>query len=264
MPSDRPRPDASAGWTRFGERVVPEPAKARLVHEVFDNVASRYDLMNDLMSAGIHRLWKDRLVAWLNPRPPMRILDVAGGTGDVALRLHKRLASRRTERDRGGQVVVCDINLAMLEIGRDRALNHGVVAEIEWVCGDAEALAWPSAAFDAYTIAFGIRNVTDLRAALAEARRVLRPGGRFLCLEFSQPAAPAIEPLYEAYARHVLPRIGALVTGHGEAYRYLVESIRHFPDQEAFSELVREAGLGRVRYRNLAGGIAALHSAWRL
>jgi len=262
--SDRPRPETDTAWTRFGERVVPAEAKARLVHDVFANVAPRYDLMNDLMSAGIHRLWKDRLVAWLNPRPPMHILDVAGGTGDVALRLHRRLRSRGTARAQGGQVVVCDINAAMLEIGRDRAFDDGVVGRIEWVCGDAEALPWPTAAFDAYTIAFGIRNVTDLPRALAEARRVLKPGGRFLCLEFSLPATPGVEPLYEAYARHVLPRIGELVTGHGEAYRYLVESIRHFPDQKAFADLVREAGLERVRYRNLSGGIAALHSAWRL
>ena len=261
---DRPGPETGAAWAQFGDRLVPREAKVRLVREVFDNVAARYDLMNDLMSGGVHRLWKDRLVAWLNPRPPMHVLDVAGGTGDVARRIHDQFRRHGSGHDRPGRVVVCDINPAMVENGRDRALDHGVLTDLEWLCGDAEALPCRDRTFDAFTIAFGLRNVTDIPRALSEARRVLKPGGRLLCLEFSRIVVPALEPLYEAYAQHLLPRIGQVVTGHGDAYRYLVESIRRFPDQDRLAELMSEAGFARARYRNLSGGIAALHSAWRL
>ena len=245
------------GEAEFGFRRVPRAAKSRLVRAVFDRVAPRYDLMNDLMSAGIHRLWKDAMVDWLAPRPGQRLLDVASGTGDIALRIHARTRGR-------ARVAVCDINVDMAQIGRDRALDRGVVAGIDWLCGDAEALPFASQDFDGYTIAFGLRNVTDIDRALAEARRVLRPGGRFLCLEFSRVVVPLLDQLYERYSFIVVPWLGALVTGSREAYQYLVESIRRFPPQQALAERIERAGLGRVCVRNLSGGIAALHSAWRL
>jgi len=242
----------------FGFRRVRAAEKAPLVRGVFDSVAARYDLMNDLMSGGLHRLWKRDLVGALSLRAGHRAVDVAGGTGDVAFRLHAALG-----RAGGGEVVVCDINPAMLTLGRDRALDRGIVAGMAWVVGDAEALPLPDRCADAYTIAFGIRNVTRIEAALAEARRVLRPGGRFACLEFSRFAVPALAPLYDAYSFGVVPWIGQRVTGDRAAYAYLVESIRRFPDQEAFARLIGAAGLGAVRWRNLSGGIVALHTAWR-
>ncbi len=243
----------------FGFRRVAEDTKAPLVRAVFDSVAGRYDLMNDLMSGGIHRLWKDRLIAWLKPRPGQILLDVAGGTGDIACRALPRLAPAE-----GGGVVVCDINVQMLEIGRARALDDGIVAGIEWVCGDAEALPVADRSVDLYTIAFGLRNVTRLERALAEARRVLKLGGRFLCLEFAPTAAPWLAPAYDLYSFRVLPLIGAVVTGDRDAYTYLVESIRRFPPQQALCDAIEAAGLERARFQNLTGGIAALHSAWRL
>ncbi|MGE0259352.1 MAG: class I SAM-dependent methyltransferase [Alphaproteobacteria bacterium] len=245
--------------TDFGFRRVPEAAKAPLVRAVFDSVAERYDLMNDLMSAGIHRLWKDEMVAWLNPRPGQRMLDVAGGTGDVA-----RRALPRLDPAVGGVVVVCDANPRMLEIGRARAIDDGIFAGVEWLCGNAEALPFTDRAFDLYTIAFGLRNVTRIERALAEARRVLRPGGRFLCLEFAPAVASALQPLYDIYSLGFLPLLGRLVTGNRDAYAYLVESIRRFPPQSEVSAMIADAGLERPRYRNLTGGIAAIHSAWRL
>ena len=249
-----PRRQAAAD---FGFRRVPRAAKSRLVREVFDQVAARYDLMNDLMSAGIHRLWKDAMVDWLAPRPGQRLLDVAGGTGDIAFRLHARTMGR-------ARIAVCDINAEMVGVGRDRALDRGIVAGIDWLCGDAEALPVASQSIDSYTIAFGLRNVTDIDRALSEARRVLSPGGRFLCLEFSRVVVPLLDQLYERYSFAVVPWLGALVTGSREAYQYLVESIRRFPPQHALAERIEKAGLGQVRVRNLSGGIAALHSAWRL
>jgi demethylmenaquinone methyltransferase/2-methoxy-6-polyprenyl-1,4-benzoquinol methylase len=247
------------GDTDFGFRRVPRAAKAPLVHAVFDSVAGRYDLMNDLMSAGIHRLWKDRLIARLNPRPGQLLLDVAGGTGDVACRALPRLKPVA-----GGGVVVCDVNQQMLDTGRARALDDGIVAGIEWVCGDAEALPVGDRSVDLYTIAFGLRNVTRLERALAEARRVLKPGGRFICLEFAPAAAPWLAPAYDFYSFRVLPAIGELVTGDRDAYTYLVESIRRFPPQAALCKAIEAAGLERARFENLTGGVAALHSAWRL
>ena len=246
-----------AETTHFGARTVAVGEKAGLVREVFDRVAGRYDLMNDLMSLGIHRLWKDALVDWLRPRPGMRVLDLAGGTGDIALRI--------AERTRGeARVVVCDANPAMLAIGRDRAIDRGHLGDIAWLAGDAERLPLAEQCVDAVTIAFGIRNVTRIERALAEARRVLVPGGRFLCLEFSHIAVAGLDRLYEAYAERVLPALGAAVAGDRAAYEYLVESIRRFPDQARFAAMIAAAGLGEVRVRNLSGGIAALHSAWRL
>src|SRR6185312_14156730 len=206
----------------FGFRRVPEEEKAPLVRGVFDRVATRYDLMNDLMSAGIHRLWKADMVAWLKPRAGQRMIDVAGGTGDVARRALPALGA-------SGGVVVCDVNPSMLEIGRVRALDEGILAGIEFVVGDAESLPFADRSFDLYTIAFGIRNVTRLGHALEEARRVLRPGGRFMCLEFTPSVAPLLQPLYDFYSFRVLPLLGQVVTGDRDAYTYLAESIRLFP-----------------------------------
>jgi demethylmenaquinone methyltransferase/2-methoxy-6-polyprenyl-1,4-benzoquinol methylase len=242
--------------TDFGFQRVAMADKAGMVAEVFASVAPKYDLMNDLMSVGIHRLWKAEMIAWLKPRGAVRIADVAGGTGDIAFRILERAAD--------AHVSVCDINPAMLAVGRDRALDRGILDNIDWLCGDAEALPLADGSVDAVTIAFGIRNVTCLDAALTEARRVLRPGGRFLCLEFSHVALPALEPLYDAYSFKLLPLLGEIVANDRESYQYLVESIRQFPDQETFKTMITDAGLGQCRYRNLSGGVAALHSAWRI
>jgi len=243
----------------FGFREVPEADKEGLVREVFSSVAARYDLMNDLMSAGVHRIWKDAMVEWLNPRPGWKTLDVAGGTGDIAFRIVDMA------RTRGGaaQVAVCDINQQMLGEGVRRAQERGEGA-IEWVCGNAETLPFPDNSFDAYTIAFGIRNVTHIDAALREARRVLKPGGRFLCLEFSKVEVPGLDTLYDAYSFKLLPRIGGWIAKDEDSYRYLAESIRRFPPQAKFARMIADAGLDLVKVRNLSGGIAAMHSAWKL
>lgn len=241
----------------FGYDTVEPEAKAERVREVFERVASRYDLMNDLMSAGVHRLWKEALLDWLAPRAGMHLLDVAGGTGDIAMRFLGRV-------DGKGRVTLVDINDAMLGVGRDRALDAGWLGEIDWVAGDAMRLPFDDRSFDAFTIAFGIRNVTRIDQALAEAYRVLRPGGRFLCLEFSRVALPLLDRLYERYSFTVVPLLGRWIAGDEASYRYLVESIRRFPDQPAFAALMQGAGLEQVRWRNLSGGIAAIHSGWRL
>lgn len=240
--------------THFGFKDVPVGEKAGLVREVFDSVAGRYDLMNDLMSLGIHRLWKAALMDWVAPRPDLTLLDVAGGTGDIAFRYRKR---------GGGPVIVCDINEAMLTVGRERAAENGT-KDLTWTVGNAEMLPIESNSVDLYTIAFGLRNVTDIDAALRDARRVLKPGGRFLCLEFSRLALPALDPVYDFYSFKVLPEIGARVADDRDAYLYLAESIRKFPDQERFTGRIDAAGFGRIRYRNLSGGIAAIHSAWKI
>ena len=255
--ADQPLPDETpAPITHFGYEDVPESQKAQRVHGVFSSVAGRYDLMNDLMSARIHRLWKEAAVDWLRPKPGLRLLDVAGGTGDIAFRVLRRVGG-------DAEVTVLDMTAAMLAEGRRRAEAdriHGV----DWVCGDAMALPFPDASFDAYTIAFGIRNVTRIEQALAEAHRVLRPGGRFLCLEFSQVPQPLIQKLYDAYSFAVIPRLGQMITGDADSYRYLVESIRRFPDQARFKAMIEGAGFARVSYRNLTLGVAALHSGWRI
>ena len=238
--------------------------KQRRVDGVFHSVARRYDVMNDLMSAGLHRVWKDVLVSKANPsRRPMRAgggwrgLDMAGGTGDVAFRL--------VEKSRGAaHVTVSDINASMLEVGERRAERRGLLGNLDFVEANAEALPFADATFDCYTIAFGIRNVPRIPRALREARRVLKPGGRFLCLEFSEVDVPLLEQFYEQWSFKVIPRIGRLVTGDGESYRYLVESIRKFPDQETFAETIREAGFERVDYSNLTGGVVAIHSGWKI
>ena len=238
---------------------MPEAEKEGLVREVFSSVADKYDLMNDLMSAGIHRLWKDAMVEWLNPRPGWNVLDVAGGTGDIAFRIAEHVRAHGGE----ARITVCDINKEMVGEGLRRAQAKGETA-IEWLAGDAEALPIPDASMDAYTIAFGIRNVTHIDKALAEARRVLKPGGRFLCLEFSRVEAPGFDALYESYSKNVLPRLGQMVAGDADAYRYLAESIRRFPPQATFAKMIEKAGLSQVKVRNLTAGVAALHSAWKI
>jgi demethylmenaquinone methyltransferase/2-methoxy-6-polyprenyl-1,4-benzoquinol methylase len=245
--------------TDFGFRRVAAAEKAPLVRAVFDSVAGRYDLMNDLMSAGIHRWWKAEMVAWLGPRPGQRLLDVAGGTGDIA-----RLALPRLIEAEGGAAIMCDVNQQMLEVGRARFLDDGILAGVEYVCGDAEQLPFADRSVDLYTIGFGLRNVTHIDWALAEARRVLRPGGRFMCLEFTPAISPFLQPLYDLYSFHVLPLLGQIVTGDREAYTYLVESIRRFPAPDELAAMIEAAGLERPKFRNLTGGVAALHSAWRL
>ena len=243
----------------FGFRDVDPAEKPSLVRGVFDKVAGRYDLMNDLMSAGVHRLWKDMTAARLNPQPGETIIDCAGGTGDIARRLAK--LARQAKARRGGddaRVLVIDYNAEMIAAGRER----GREPEIAWSVGDAQALPLPDASAHAYVIGFGIRNVTDIPAALREARRVLKPGGRFLCLEFSQPPAAALRAAYDAYSFAVIPRIGEMVLNDKESYQYLVESIRRFPDQQTFARMIGEAGFARAGYTNFTGGVAALHHGW--
>lgn len=245
----------------FGFRDVDPKDKPGLVRGVFDRVARRYDLMNDLMSGGVHRLWKDAVAARLNPQPGETIIDCAGGTGDMAQRF-ARMARRAQER-RGGddaKVFVVDYNAEMIGAGRQRVFEP----EIAWAVGDAQRLPLPSASADAYVISFGIRNVTDIPAALVEARRVLKPGGRFLCLEFSRPVTEALRAAYDAYSFKVIPAVGEKVTGDREAYQYLVESIRRFPDQQAFAQMMRQAGFARVSITNFTGGVAALHQGWAI
>ena len=249
----------------FGYRRVSADEKSRLVRGVFDSVARRYDLMNDLLSAGVHRLWKAAMIDALAPRPGLRLVDVAGGTGDIAHRVLDRLAGPAGNLPAGQPpIIVCDVTREMIAAGRDRALDRGITSGILWVCGDAEALPIADMSVDAYTIAFGLRNVTRIGAALAEARRVLKPGGRFLCLEFSRVRWPLLDELYERYSFTVLPAIGRAVVGDADSYRYLAESIRRFPPQEELAQAMEAAGLGRATWRNLSGGIAALHSGWRL
>lgn len=255
--SSRSSETPSANQTHFGFRSVSESEKTPLVHGVFRNVADNYDLMNDLMSGGVHRLWKAAMVDWLRPRPGWQVLDVAGGTGDVAFRIQDRIGE-------AGTIHVCDLTWDMLSVGRDRAIDQGRLHGLNWICGNAETLPVPDRSMDAYTIAFGLRNVTRMDKALAEARRVLKPGGRFLCLEFSQVVLPLLDRLYDLYSFRLLPALGGMVAGDRDSYQYLVESIRRFPAQEDLVQRIAANGLEQVRYRNLSGGIAALHSAWRL
>jgi demethylmenaquinone methyltransferase / 2-methoxy-6-polyprenyl-1,4-benzoquinol methylase len=241
--------------TSFGFEEVSETEKTSRVHGVFSSVARRYDVMNDLMSGGVHRLWKAALVDWLAPRPGLRVLDVAGGTGDLARRI--------LDRTRGqAEVVVLDLTEAMLAEGRTRAAGYAYRDRLDWIVGDAMALPFPDASFDAYTIGFGIRNVANIETALGEARRVLKPGGRLLVLEFSRVPNPMLRSLYDAYSFNAIPALGHIVAGDRDSYRYLVESIRRFPDQERFAEMIRHAGFEQVAWRNLSMGIVALHSGW--
>jgi demethylmenaquinone methyltransferase/2-methoxy-6-polyprenyl-1,4-benzoquinol methylase len=246
--------------THFGYRDVPLSDKQTLVNDVFHSVARRYDLMNDLMSAGLHRVWKDIMINALNPPRndrPFVLLDLAGGTGDVAFRAAKGAGN-------GFQATVCDINPDMLRVGHARAVSRHLEHRVSFVEGNAEALGFPDRHFDACTIAFGIRNVPRIDSALREAYRVLKPGGRFLCLEFSSVDVPGLDRLYEMFSFKVIPPLGQIITGDAESYRYLVESIRKFPKPLVFSEMIRAAGFLRVSHQSLSGGIVALHSGWRL
>jgi len=252
MPGDRD--------THFGYRTVPLAEKQALVDDVFTSVARRYDLMNDLMSGGLHRAWKDALVTAVNPprgARPFAVLDVAGGTGDVAFRI-------AVAGGAGTRITVCDINPDMLEVGRQRAADRGLDDKVSFVEGNAEALAFADRSFDVYTIAFGIRNVPRIEAALGQAFRVLRTGGHFLCLEFSHVDVPGFDRLYDLYSFNVIPLLGRTVAGDAESYRYLAESIRKFPRPTVFADMIRAAGFRRVTFKPMTGGIVALHSGWRL
>lgn len=248
--------DENQSTTHFGNQTVPESEKAGMVHGVFTSVASKYDIMNDLMSGGVHRLWKDAMMDWLAPRGGQRLLDVAGGTGDVSFRFLGRAPSARA--------VVCDMTESMLIAGRKRAEADHLADRLDWVVGDAMALPFESNSFDVYTISFGIRNVTRIQDALNEAYRVLRPGGRLMVLEFSQIPNDLMQKVYDLYSFNVIPVMGQIVAGDRHSYQYLVESIRKFPDQESFASMIRKAGFDQVKYRNLTMGVAALHSGWKI
>ncbi len=261
---DRPedRLDTPGGESApFGFRKVPLSDKQRLVDDVFHRVARRYDLMNDLMSGGLHRLWKDAFVSWLapprSPRRPWRAVDMAGGTGDIAFRIHERSGGNAS-------VTVCDINESMLRVGKDRADRPRDGTGVSFVAANAEALPFPDGSQDAWTIAFGIRNVARRERALAEAYRVLRRGGRFMCLEFSKVDVPVLDRIYDLYSFNVIPRLGGAVAGDPDPYQYLVESIRTFPNPARFSVEIEDAGFSRVTHRLLSGGIAAIHSAYKI
>lgn len=262
------------------------------MYKVFESVAQKYDVMNDAMSLGVHRLWKDMLLHVMNPQPGTRLLDVAGGTGDISFRFldyvrsqherQQRLATRGlqtpswqqisenygTEDERAGpqesRAVVCDINKEMLKVGKEKAESQGITTGLSWVVGDAEELPFDDDQFDVYTIAFGIRNVTHIEQALQEALRVLKPGGRFMCLEFSKVTNPVLAKVYDAYSFQLIPVLGEVIAGDWKSYQYLVESIRKFPDQETFKDMIEDAGFYTVRYYNLTGGVVALHSGFKL
>jgi len=249
---DNPMQD---GVTDFGFRQVDRAEKKPLVRAVFDSVASRYDVMNDLMSLGIHRLWKQIFLTDLDPRSHKTLLDLAGGTGDITMGWRKK---------GGGPAVLSDINEAMLRVGRDRVLDCGFAQDVSFLVADAERLPLPNRSVETVSMAFGLRNCTDKAAVLAEAYRVLKPGGRFLCLEFSAVQIAALLPLYDAWSFKVLPRLGQAIAGDVDSYQYLAESIRMFPDQHTLAAMFADAGFARVKVRNLSGGIAAIHSGWRL
>ena len=256
--SDNPQfgqPPLDEPITDFGFQQVKLAAKKPMVRAVFDRVANRYDLMNDLMSLGIHRAWKRVFTTALDPRPGARLLDLAGGTGDISFAW---LAAG------GGPVLLSDINFSMLSVGRDRALQRGFAADVALLVADAEQLPLPDGCVDRVSIAFGLRNCTDKDAVLSEARRVLRPGGRFLCLEFSKVQVAVLAPVYAAWSFKVLPKLGKMVAQDEASYRYLAESIRMFPDQDTLAGMLRRAGFSRVSIQNLSGGIAAIHKGWRL
>lgn len=242
--------------THFGRETIPEADKATRVRGVFSSVASKYDVMNDVMSMGIHRIWKDAMMDWLAPRAGQKLLDVAGGTGDIAFRFLKRAGS--------GHATVLDLTEPMLIAGRQRAEADQMADSLDWVVGDAMALPFEDNSFDVFTISFGIRNVTRPQEALNEAYRILRPGGRLMVLEFSQLPNAAMQKAYDIYSFNVIPRLGKLIANDYDSYQYLVESIRNFPDQDTFLDMVRQAGFENAKYRNLSLGIAALHSGWKI
>ncbi|MGB1424872.1 MAG: bifunctional demethylmenaquinone methyltransferase/2-methoxy-6-polyprenyl-1,4-benzoquinol methylase UbiE [Paracoccaceae bacterium] len=248
--------DQSEKTTHFGFETVTESEKAGRVQGVFGSVASRYDIMNDVMSGGIHRVWKDAMMDWLAPRAGQKLLDVAGGTGDIAYRFLKRAGQ--------GHATVLDLTEEMLVEGRKRAEASQMVDQLDWSVGDAMALPFPDNSFDVYTISFGIRNVTRPQDALNEAFRVLRPGGRLMVLEFSQIPNPAMQWAYDRYSFNLIPLMGQLIANDRDSYQYLVESIRKFPDQDVFLNMVRSAGFENAKYRNLTAGVACLHSGWKI
>ncbi|TNN45769.1 2-methoxy-6-polyprenyl-1,4-benzoquinol methylase, mitochondrial [Liparis tanakae] len=278
--------------THFGYETVPESEKAKKVYKVFENVAQKYDTMNDAMSLGIHRLWKDMLLHAMHPQPGVQLLDVAGGTGDIAFRFLEYVRAQRERQERRAalstqtpswrqvaadyaaagaeagppesRAVVCDINKEMLRVGKQKADGAGIGAGLSWVAGDAEELPFGDDQFDVYTIAFGIRNVTRIDQALQEALRVLKPGGRFMCLEFSKVTNPVLSRLYDEYSFKVIPVLGEVIAGDWKSYQYLVESIRKFPDQEEFHHLIEDAGFCCVTHQNFTGGVVALHSGFKL
>ncbi|MET0535483.1 MAG: bifunctional demethylmenaquinone methyltransferase/2-methoxy-6-polyprenyl-1,4-benzoquinol methylase UbiE [Steroidobacter sp.] len=257
MSANEPTPPAEpASTTDFGFQQVPVAEKAARVRAVFESVAGNYDLMNDLMSAGTHRLWKRFALSQTGLRPGQRALDVAGGTGDLSAGMSKQVGN-------DGLVVLTDINAAMLAEGRNAMTDRGIVANVRYSIANAERLPFPDSSFDCVTIGFGLRNVTDKPAALRSMQRVLKPGGQLLILEFSHPVAPGLKPLYDAYSFSVLPWLGKVVARDADSYRYLAESIRKFPQQETLVDMMREAGLESVRYHNLTGGIVALHRGYR-
>lgn len=272
----------------FGQKKVSPAQKTGLVIDVFDSVADRYDLMNDLMSVGVHRLWKDQFVRQIRPRPEYTYLDVAGGTGDIAFRIRRvlqasSLSSRERVREKGHKgigssatalspalsqrekwnITICDLNAEMLRVGRNRAADRGWINDFEWVVGNAEALPVEDNSVDVYTIAFGLRNVTHIDKALRDAYRVLKPGGRFFCLEFSHVNEPFLAKIYDAYSYRVIPRVGQVVAKDRNSYQYLVESIRKFPNQKALERRLYDAGFGKIRVKNLSFGVAAIHEAWK-
>ena len=241
----------------FGEKPVNPEDKASLVRSVFDNVAESYDIMNDAMSLGIHRIWKDRLIAEIKPRAGLTYLDVAGGTGDIAFRINKQTGD-------DANIIVCDINYEMLHVGRDRAINKGQIKQYEWVTGNAEYLPIPDNSVDVYTIAFGLRNVTHIDDALKEAVRALKPGGRFLCLEFSHVDVPVMDKIYDFYSYKAIPLMGQIIAKDRDSYQYLIESIRKFPKQDALQQRMLDAGFDKAKYKNLSHGIACIHEGWVL
>ncbi|HEY8964702.1 MAG TPA: bifunctional demethylmenaquinone methyltransferase/2-methoxy-6-polyprenyl-1,4-benzoquinol methylase UbiE [Alphaproteobacteria bacterium] len=247
-----PALNAEADW--FGDRRVQPEEKTELVLDVFHSVARKYDLMNDLMSAGYHRLWKDRLIRMIQPRPNWRYLDVAGGTGDIAFRLHDAT-------DGHAPITVCDINASMLKVGESRAIDRGILHNLDWVEGNAEKLPFPDNYFDVYTIAFGLRNVTRIDNALREACRVLKPGGRFFCLEFSHVDNPALKTAYRVYSDKVIPKIGKMVANDASSYQYLIESIRKFPRRNVLCQRLKLAGFRGARVEKLSFGLVAVHEA---
>jgi len=242
--------------THFGAQTINEDDKAGKVRDLFNDVANKYDVMNDVMSLGIHRLWKEAMMDWLAPRAGQKLLDVAGGTGDVSFKFLKRAGH--------GHATVCDLTEGMLNEGRKRAEAAAMQDSLDWVVGDAMDLPFENNTFDVYTISFGIRNVTRPQEALNEAYRVLKPGGRLMVLEFSQLPNPAMQKAYDLYSFNVIPRMGQMIANDRDSYQYLVESIRNFPDQETFLGMVRTAGFEQAKYRNLSMGIAALHSGWKI
>ena len=238
--------------TQFGEQIVTPDEKTDLVHGVFDSVAKNYDIMNDLMSGGLHRVWKDRFIRMIRPRPNHKVLDVAGGTGDIAFRFRKKMGPK-------ADITICDLTRGMLEVGRDRALDRGWIESFEWVTGNAEKLPFPDNHFDIYTIAFGLRNVTHIDEALKEAHRVLKPGGRFFCLEFSHVENPLLSKAYDIYSYNLIPKIGQVVANDSDSYQYLVESIRKFPTARKLETRMLDAGFNKASHLKMSTGIVAVH-----